>query len=351
MGAATPIKITVGGKDVEDSDILAFTVERDMGQPDMAAIVLSNQEANWSAQVKVADPIEIKVGDGGGTSIYKGEVTGLEAAYKGGEKARLTIRAMNKMHRLLRMRKSMTYADKTDKDILSQVVGEAGLSIEWGDQPNITYKHVYQHNQTHMEFLRMRAARLGAHVWCVDTKLHVKAPKLDQGESVTLKIGDAGNGAMREFRPRINSSSVLKKVTVKGWNPETKELIQGDYSAQNSSLGSQNAVAGAADHGKEESFTVDHPIWSVEEAKAIAKAKVVDSALSYITGECETRGDPQFDLGKVIKIVASEEANSADDPFNGKYYVMGITHRYSLTKTKDGGYVTILRLARDAQKA
>jgi hypothetical protein len=70
-----------------------------------------------------------------------------------------------------------------------------------------------------------------------------------------------------------------------------------------------------------------------------------------MSGEVEMRGDPQFDLGKVVKIVASEESNSGDDPFNGNYYVMGITHRYSHTKTKDGGYVTILRLARDASKA
>jgi hypothetical protein len=29
---------------------------------------------------------------------------------------------------------------------------------------------------------------------------------------------------------------------------------------------------------------------------------------------------------------------------------MGMTHRYSSSKTKDGGFITILRLARDMQK-
>jgi hypothetical protein len=197
----------------------------------------------------------------------------------------------------------------------------------------------------------MRAARSGCHVWCWDTKLFVKEPDLQGSQIADLKVGETGESAMKSFTPRLSSAAILKKVTVKGWNPETKELIQGDYSAQNSSLGSQNAVAGSGKLGTEETFTVDHPIWSPDEAKALAKARLVDLSLSYITGECEMNGDPKFDLGKVVKITASAESESGNDPFNGKYYIMGVTHRYSLTKTKDGGYVTILRLARDAQKA
>jgi phage protein D len=347
MGAATPIKINIG-QDIEDSDILAFTVERDMGQPDMAAIVLSNQESLYSPKIKVGDKVTIKVGDEL-KEIYKGEVVGLEAHYKGGEKARLTIRAMNTMHQLLRKRKSITFMDKSDQQILNQIAGDAGLSLEWKHDKTITYKHVYQHNQTDMEFLRMRAARMGCHVWCWDQKLFVKQPDLQGSPIAELKVGETGESAMKSFSPRLSSAAILKKVTVKGWNPETKELIQGEYSAQNSSLGSQNAVAGSGKLGSDETFTVDHPIWSPEEAQALAKARLVDLSLSYITGECEMNGDPKFDLGKVVKITASAEGSGAD-PFNGKYYIMGITHRHTMPKSREGGFVTILKLGRDAQK-
>jgi phage protein D len=353
--SATLVKVLIDGEDANKvqemgGDVLAFTVERDMGQPDMAAVVLSNQEALWSTKLKIAQQIEIKVGDGGGTSIYKGEITGLEGHYKGGEKARLTVRAMNKMHRLIRIRKSITFTEKNDEQILTQVANDAGLTLKWKHEKAITYKHVYQHNQTDLEFLRMRAARMGCHVWCKDAELYVQEPDLKQGPMATLKIGESGEGAMREFRPRMSSASILKKVTVKGWNPETKELLQGDHSVQASRLGSQDSVAGSGDHGKEESFTVDHPIWSVDEAKALAKARLVDASLSFITGECEMLGDAKYELGKVVKIQASKEEGSANDPFNGNYYIMGVTHRYTHTKTKDGGFVTILRLARDMAK-
>jgi hypothetical protein len=59
-----------------------------------------------------------------------------------------------------------------------------------------------------------------------------------------------------------------------------------------------------------------------------------------------------FDLGKIVKITPNSDPNSkpADDPFNGKYYIMGLTHRHTATKNKEGGFITVLRLARDAQK-
>jgi phage protein D len=350
--SSPPYEISVGGA-IESSHFLSFVVERDMFQPCMAAIVLANQEGKYSSK-KVGDPVEIKVGDDK-TSIYKGEVVGLEPTYKGGEKTRILIRAMNKFHRLLRFRKSLTFTDKTDQQILNQVVGDAGLSLAWKHDKSITYKHVYQHNQTDMEFLRMRAARMGCHVWCDDTTINVKEPDLSGSPIAKLIItepgGQKGQGTIKLFTPRLSSANILKKVTVKGWNPETKELITGDFSAQSSRLGSQNAVAGSGPLGNEETYTVDHPIWSKEEAVALAKARLVDLSLSYITGECELTGDPRMQLGKVVEIQANSEPDTkSSDPFNGKYYIMGVTHRYVLSKTKDGGYTTILRLARDAQK-
>ena len=54
------------------------------------------------------------------------------------------------------------------------------------------------------------------------------------------------------------------------------------------------------------------------------------------------------ELGKIVKVVAN--AMQGADPFNGKYYIMGLTHRHIAAKSKEGGgYVTILRFARDAQ--
>lgn len=348
MSAQVPFDITIGSA-IDKSDVLSFTVERDMFQPDMAAIVLSNQDNQFSPKIKVGQNIEVKVGDKN-ESIYKGEVVGLEAVFRGGEKARLLVRGMNKMHRLLRKRKSVTFMDKTDQQIINQVAGDAKLSLEWKHETSITYKHIYQHNLTDLEFIRMRAARMGCHVWCVDSKLYVKQPELQGKPVASLKVKESGPDGLKLFAPRLSSAAIVKKVTVKGWNPETKELITGDASVSGSKLGSQTSVAGSDPLGNEETFTVDHPIWSAQEAKALAKARLQELSLSYITGEAEVVGDAKYELGKLVEILSNDEDTKGDDPFNGNYYIMGVTHRYSVPRNKDGGYVTIIRFARDASK-
>lgn len=350
------IKITGHPSDGLAGDLISFVVERDMYQPDMATIVLTNEGGYYSA-TQVAAEVEIEVGDvGDSTNIYKGEVVGIEPIYRGGDKSRVVIRAMNRFHRLLRHRKSLTFTDKTDQQILSQVVNDAGLTLQWKHSKSISYKHVYQHNQTDMEFLRTRAARMGCHVWCVDKTIHVKEPDLQQQPNVVLSVSEPGGdpklATITSFTPRLSSANIVKKVTVRGWNPETKELITGDASVTDSRLGTQTSVAGSRDHGSEETFTVDHPIWSKEEAVALAKARLVDLSLGYITGECELTGDPKRVLGEVIGIMPNLEPSTREkDPFNGRYYVMGVTHRYVGAKTTGGGFSTVLRLARDAQTA
>ncbi len=346
MGAAAPsVTVVIDGSPVKDSNFVSYVVERDMYQPDIAAVVISNQNDIYVPGLKVGSNVEVKVGQSE-TSIFKGEVTRIEGMYKGGEPTRVCIRAVNKMHRLKRIRKSLTFTDKTDQQILQQVVGDAGLSLEWKHDKSITYKHVYQHNLSGLEFLRMRAARMGCHVWCVDTTIYVKQPDFSQTSGVKLSVDASGN--LRSFNPRICSSNVVKKVTVKGWNPETKELITGEAQAQTSPLGSEGAVAACGDHGNEETFTVDQPIWSKEEADAIAKARIQDLNLTFLTGEAECAGNPAIDLGKVIEIEAN--ANNGGDPFNGKYYVMGVTHKHTMPKGKEGGFSTIVKFARDGQK-
>ena len=352
--SSPPYEIKVGKKKIEDPDFLSLVVESDMFQPCMAAIVVSHQGGVYG-DIKVGDAVEIKIGDDKET-IYEGEVVGLEATYKGGEKTRLLIRAMNKFHRLLRFRKSLTFTDKSDQQILNTVVGDAGLKLEWKHAKSITYKHVYQHNQSDMEFVRMRAARLGCHVWCEGDTIHIQEPDLQDEPLAKLKINEPGGGeekqtSIKAFTPRLNSSHIVKTVTVKGWNPETKELIVGQAQVQSSKLGTQTVVAGAGKLGEEETFTVDHPIWSKQEADALAKARLTDLSLTYITGECELTGNPKMKLGKVIEIEANSEPDTkADDPFNGRYYIMGVTHRYFVSTAREGGFTTILRLARDAQK-
>src|SRR5215813_4781169 len=158
MGGARNFEIMLGGKHIPDDHFISFSIDRDMYQPDMAAIVLSNQGHVYSGQ-KIGDEIEVKIGDPAET-IYKGDIVGLEPTYKGKSKTEILVRGMNKLHRLLRKRKSVTFTDQTD-----------------------------------LEFLRQRAARMGCFVWCVDQKVFVKQPELDKTSEPKLTLDPSKDGA------------------------------------------------------------------------------------------------------------------------------------------------------------
>ncbi|HEY4180475.1 MAG TPA: phage late control D family protein [Kofleriaceae bacterium] len=348
------IEILLKGTKIDEKHYQGYIIETDVNQPDMAAIILTNQDDAYSASTEMETEVEVKFGTAG-TTIFKGEVVGLEPIFKGGEKSRIVIRAMNKMHRLLRKRKSRTFVEKTDKEIIETCLGDAGLTLEFTHDSSITYKHVYQHNQTDLEFIRVRAARIGCHVWCEDQKVIVKQLKTDDDAGVSYKIDSSGEatGNVMSFNPRLSTAQVVKKVTVRGWNPETKELIVGDQSVETSRLGSQNASEFSKTLGGEETFTVDHPIWSQDEAKVLAKARIKDLNMTFITGTLQAHSvDAAVKVGKTVTIEAN--GNDNNDPFNGKYYVQGITYRYQPSQKehsdkKDTAH-SVLKLARDAAK-
>src|SRR6185436_18807178 len=114
------------------------------------------------------------------------------------------VRALNKLHLLARGKKSVSYTNVTDKDIVDKVCLAHSLSADYGSAPPATsYTHVYQHNQTDLEFLRLRAARSGFELWVVGDKLFFR--KRDDSDSgVKLKLG--ADGGLQRFLPRLSTA-------------------------------------------------------------------------------------------------------------------------------------------------
>ena len=350
--SSTNIDVIVNGTEVPDDEVLRFTIEMDLNQADMAVITLVNRGNRQSNQYKPGDSLEVKV-TADKKTIFKGEVVGLEPLYAAGEDSKIVLRAFNRLHRLLRGRKSRTFQDQSDNDIVNTICGDHGLSGDCGSDVNITHKHCYQHNQTDLEFLRTRAARIGYAVWVEDKTLHFKKPDVQSDSGIVFKLSKEGGAGhrMKRFAPRLSSAGTVKSVTVRGWDPEKKQEIVGTATASSSKLGATDAASAANAFGDTKTFVVDHPIMSVEEAKAIAQSKLDDYMMTYITGEADCFGDPALKPGLVVKIVVNDE--KADDVFNGKYFIVGCTHQFTPSGHSGGGaggYTTMIKVARDAQK-
>src|SRR5262249_33336444 len=142
------IVVSIASNAVPKNDVHEIVVERDLDTPDMAAVVLSNEAVKYSETLTEGDDIEGKLGLAGGdqaTTIFKGEITGIEPHYETSAKRRVTVRALNKLHALSRGKKSVSYTKSTDKQIVDQIVGNYGLTAEYGQTPpSAQYDHVYQ---------------------------------------------------------------------------------------------------------------------------------------------------------------------------------------------------------------
>ena len=342
-------ELLLNGTVVEAGHVISFTVDKDMNQPDMALVVLKNDDHAYSNdRATIGAPFEIKVAEAGQSAkktLFKGEIAGVEGNYKGGGESRVMIRAFcTELHPKLAGKKSETFQDKTDKQIIQQVLGSCEFK-----GPEIQHKHVYQDNMSDLDFARLRAARIGCFIWTENGKINVKRPELDKDSGIAFNVYDkGGQHRMKSFTPRMTSARIVKSVEVRAWNPETKKAIVKRVNAEASPLGDKEASAAAGEHAADETFTCDQPVWSEEEAKALAEARLQEHNLGYMSAEAEAVGNPQYLPGKVISIFVNSQAK---DRFDGKYFVVGTTHKYTQgTRTApEGGYTTVFRLARNAE--
>jgi uncharacterized protein len=346
----TPFEILLGGAAIEENEIASWVVEQDVNQPDMCVLTLHNPEHTHSNRIKLADALEIDVGDEA-VRLFSGEVVGLEPMYKASGESLCVVRAFNRLHRLLRGRHSRTYVEQTDSQIAEKIASENGLSCE-STSTSTSYEHVYQHNQTDFEFLRGRAARIGFEVRVEDRTLRFSKPRRDEDSGLELRMNDAAAaGTLLSFMPRLSSAGLVNTVEVRAWDPVKKEEIVGTYEGARSPLGKRSGSDEAkAAFGTIATYQVDDPVASVAEAKAIAEARYHELAMDFITGDAVCLGDPQLQIDKVVTIVVNPDDDR--ERFNGKYRITGATHRYAHAGPGGGGaggYTTSLRVRRDAE--
>jgi phage protein D len=330
------------------------TVELDIDQPDMCCATMNNtNDFKYTREVKQGDSIEFKIG---GTTaavqtIFKGEVVGLEPVFDVSGETKVLIRAFNKLHRLTRTRKSKTFEKQTDHQIATKIAQEYGLTAKISGDVQIQHNHVYQHHQTDLEFLLERCRRINYEVLCDNQNLVFRQRKLDQGNELKLMFGKDLPGeteiALERFEARLNSANQVKKVQVRAWNPGQTAEIVGEASSLIKVLGKDDGPKAAGSFGTAEA-AFDLPVTSKEEADAAAKALLEDLALNYITGTGLCKGDPRLKAGIVVDIVVDPDAQ--DERFNGKYYVTGVSHRYThKAGGGTGGYQSVVKVRRNAE--
>lgn len=143
---------------------------------------------------------------------------------------------------------------------------------------------MFQHNQTDLEFLRTRAARIGVQVWTEDELLNLRR-RLDT-PVVTLGCDSKADVPLLAFRPRTSSSRQVTKVTVRGWDPETKKNIVGAATTR-----TLIPSPGAVDAGREVDLGALETLSTAAQSHGVARAMLSDLTANEINGEAAAAGD------------------------------------------------------------
>jgi phage protein D len=327
-------------------EVNRVVVEESLDRASSFEIELSNwdidlQQVKWS-DADLFQPggvIELKMGYVEAVeTVLVGEITGLELSFPT-ERARslLTVRGYDRLHRFRRGRHTRSFVQVKDSDVAQKLANDLELTPDVEDSGEV-HSYLLQINQTDIDFLLTRARAVGYELLVEDKTLRFRKVKNERGKTVSL---DFKQGLLN-FYAYLSTADQVSQVTVRGWNPKTKETLVGKALAadvngtmQGSKVGPK--VVEGLFSVKDTALTViDLPVATQNEADLLAKSLLNEVALHYIKGEGSARGNPAIKVGTVIEI------GGVGQRFGGLYYVTQVSHVY------DAEYLTHFHVRRNA---
>ena len=317
--------VRLDGVELPRGRVHAFAVDSSPDSPDAASLVLAS-DRNTSL---LGRSIEIAASDG---AIFKGEIVAIEPIFEASGVSKVTVRAFNTLHRLARDRRTRVFEGLSDGDIVRLIASEAGLAAAVSGDVMIQHDYVYQHNQTDLEFLLERAARIGNEVFADNTTLHFRRRRETRPIIAGCGFGDVRLTAFRLWL----SPPQATEVTVRGWDAVGKEEVVGRASQPVIALSA--AAAQAEVRVSTFDLGVIAPLQGAEASHAAAKGTLSAITRQDFSGEIATAGMASLRPGALVTI------DHAGAPFEGTYVVTKASHRFD--RRSSDGYQTFARLLR-----
>jgi len=265
---------------------------------------------------------EIKLGN---DSIFKGKIMGLEGNFPEGQSPEISVLAEDRFQDLRMTRRTRTFNDVSDADVIKQIATEHGLTPDV-DVPGPTYKVLAQVNQSDLAFIRDRARSIDAEVWMSDKTLHAKAHTGRNGDKLQMTYGNQ----LREFNVLADLAMQRTSVAVNGWNISNKAAMQ--FEATDSAISSELngdtsgvSILQSALGQRKEALAHTIPL-NDQEAQHEAEAFFRMSARRFVVGHGTAETNKSLRAGSQLDL------QGLGPLFNGKYYVAEVKHIFDSTK-------------------
>ena len=331
-GQSGPLVVRVAGVPVPLDRVLAIVVDENSAQPPTASVALRA----GTLTPAIGRGIDIAAIDG--QILFQGEVVAVERFVHASGEPIVIVRGHDRAHRLNRGAKTRTFTGLTDAGIAQQLASEAGLQVKAGGlEAAIPHSIVRQDNQTDLDFLSERAAAIGYEVFTDGMTLHFEKRRLAPPTIVGCMPQDV---RVRALLAWLASPESVQEVNVRGWDPVKKVEIVGK--ARQSVIGLSSAASSIEPAALSTELGFVETLQSASAAHAAAAGVLSASTATDLSAELAVDGDASLRARAAIVI------QHAGDPFNGKYLVQGVSHRYHrLPGTLRGTWYTLLRVVRD----
>ena len=250
----------------------------------------------------------------GADAIFDGRITALEARFPEGRPPEMTVLAEDRFQDLRMARRTRTFADVNDADVMRQIAGEHGLETSV-DVHGPTYEVLAQVNQSDLAFLRDRARTVNAELWLDGRTLNVKTRGSRAGATLEMTLGRD----LREFVVLADLANQRTSVTVSGWDVGAKQAIS--FEASESSVqGELNGHTGGASvlsqvlGARKESIAHTVPLNS-QEAQSEAEGLFRAIARRFLVCRGTAEASPGLRVGALVDL------RGLGPLFSGKYYV------------------------------
>ncbi len=332
---SAPDVLLLGRRDPDlSSNIVAILVEENIDGLFRCEIVLNNFGFRPNGKMDYlffdrdkldfGKEIGIRLGPGTPpTQLFSGRITALEAEYPPGGGSRIVVLAEDRLQDLRMTRRTRSFEDMTDSEIIQQIANEHGLTPDV-NSTSPKHKCITQVNQSDLAFVRERARAVSAEVWVNESKLHVKPRTAQTDAAVDLAYG----ASLFAFQVRADLAHQCTDLTVSGWDVASKDTITetATPSLVSGELGSGQDGGSILQKafGKRKASIVHTVPLTSQEARAIAEARYRERARRFVTGSAEAEGDPKIRVGATVQL------SELGAMFSGKYYVTRAMHLFDV---------------------
>ena len=350
---APDFRVEVEGRELEPlitGDIREVRVVSELNNISHFELLLDN----WSEsgfQLKNGDSETFAVGNrvrlsmgykGHNVSLITGRISSLTAYFPEDGDPMLRISGLDDLWQL-RDRKPQVgdlkqFAEMADHEVVRIVASRNGINRTDIHPEGVTHPVSIQKNQEDASFLLERAYRRDSDLYVRndpqsgESTLCFKPPTDSRDATAIRSFVFKWGKDLVEFKSRLTVAKQVGKLTVRGWNPQKKEVIS--YTATTSDLPAGTGNSGPSFvediFGNKEDIKVDYPVVSEEEAKDLAVALLRRRAYEFISSTGRVIGFPELRAGDNVEI------DGVGERFGGLYYLQKVEHNIG-----DNGFATL----------